>query len=472
MKKQLDFLSDKFKNSFDVKKREVETALGPATLMFTDTLCSTQFISEYIIKPLTIVMDGIKTEDDIIKRVLNINSADYVKDDNDAILHVLSGDVVIIFHDKEKSIFCEVKGYTRRSVSIPVTEAGLKGPREGFTEAFVDNVTLIRRRVKNAALKFEAIYVGKETQTVVTLTYIEGVAPKEIVDSVRKTLKTLDYNFVLDSNYIEAKLRAKRTLFDTVGYTEKADDATAKILEGRVAVIVDGTPFVITVPSYFIENFQVPDDFYLNRYFATFTRTLRWIAFFIALFLPGLYVAVTTHHFSVLPTTFIFRLAVSRVGVPFPTIAEVLIIMFLFQLIKEAGLRLPQPRGTSMSLVASFVLGSSAVAAGVASTITIIVVCIAAVCYFLIPRLYAAVSLWSFVVAIFGALYGFPGIIFIGLIILAHLSNLYTCEHPYLFPVGTLGEHKFQDLLSRGSLEKISGHIVKEVHEKNGKSKK
>ena len=196
MKKQLDFLSDKFKNSFDVKKREVETALGPATLMFTDTLCSTQFISEYIIKPLTIVMDGIKTEDDIIKRVLNINSADYVKDDNDAILHVLSGDVVIIFHDKEKSIFCEVKGYTRRSVSIPVTEAGLKGPREGFTEAFVDNVTLIRRRVKNAALKFEAIYVGKETQTVVTLTYIEGVAPKEIVDSVRKTLKTLDYNFV------------------------------------------------------------------------------------------------------------------------------------------------------------------------------------------------------------------------------------------------------------------------------------
>ena len=144
--------------------------------------------SEYIIKPLTIVMDGIKTEDDIIKRVLNINSADYVKDDNDAILHVLSGDVVIIFHDKEKSIFCEVKTDIQEEVLVYLsTEAGLKGPREGFTEAFKCNVTLIRRRVKNAALKFEAIYVGKETQTVVTLTYIEGVAPKEIVDSVRKT---------------------------------------------------------------------------------------------------------------------------------------------------------------------------------------------------------------------------------------------------------------------------------------------
>lgn len=466
MKKQLDFLTDEFKNSFDVKKREIETALGPATLMFVDTLCSTQFISEYIIKPLTIVKDGIETEDDVIKKVLNINSADFVKDDADATLHVLSGDVVIIFHDKEKSIYCEVKGYTRRSVSIPITEAGLKGPREGFTEAFVDNVTLIRRRVKNAALKFEAIYVGKESQTVVTLTYIEGIAPKHIVDSIRETLKTLDYNFILDSNYIEAKLRAKKTLFDTVGYTEKADDATAKILEGRVAVIVDGTPFVITVPSYFIENFQVPDDFYLNRYFATFTRTLRWVAFFIALFLPGIYVAITTHHFSVLPTTFILRLAVSRVGVPFPAIAEVLIIMFLFQLIKEAGLRLPQPIGTSMSLVASFVLGSSAVAAGIASTITIIVICISAVCYFLIPRLYGAVSLWSFIVAIFGALYGFPGIICIGLIILAHLSRLDTCGRPYLFPIGTLAEHRFKDLFSRGSLERISGHVIQQAHKR------
>ena len=471
MKKQLDFLKDKLKNCFDVKTRDIETALGPTTIMFTDTLCSTQFISEYIIKPLIIIKDEIKTEDDVVKKVLNINSADFVKDDDDAILHVLSGDVVIIFHNYEKTIYCEVKGYVRRSVSIPITKAGVKGPREGFTEAFVDNVTLIRRRVKNPDLKFEAIYVGNETQTVVTLTYIEGVASKEIVDNVRQTLKTLNYNFILDSNYIEEKLRAKKTLFDTVAYTEKADDATAKILEGRVAVIVDGTPFVITVPAFFLENFQAPDDYYSNKYFTSFTRALRWIAFFLAMFLPGLYVALTTHHFSVLPTTFIFRLAVSRAGVPFSTIAEVLIVMFLFQLIKEAGLRLPQPIGTSMSLVASFVLGSSAVAAGIASTITIVIVCIGAVCYFLIPNLYGAVSLWSFIVAIFGALYGFPGIISIGLIILAHLSSLYTCGYPYLFPLGTLKKHSLKDVFIREGLSDISGHITKEGSV-NGKSKK
>ena len=471
MKKQLDFLKDKLKNSFDVKTRDIETALGPTTIMFTDTLCSTQFISEYIIKPLIIIKDGIKTEDDVVKKVLNINSADFVKDNDDAILHVLSGDVVIIFHNHEKTIYSEVKGYVRRSVSIPITKAGVKGPREGFTEAFVDNVTLIRRRVKNPDLKFEAIYVGAETQTVVTLTYLEGVASKRIVDNVRETLKTLNYNFILDTNYIEEKLRAKKTLFDTVSYTEKADDATAKILEGRVAVIVDGTPFVITVPSFFLENFQAPDDYYSNKYFTSFTRALRWIAFFLAMFLPGLYVALITHHFSVLPTTFIFRLAVSRAGVPFSAIAEVLIVMFLFQLIKEAGLRLPQPIGTSMSLVASFVLGSSAVAAGIASTITIVIVCIAAVCYFLIPNLYGAVSLWSFVVAIFGALYGFPGVISIGLILLAHLSNLNTCGYPYLFPLGTLKKHSFKDIFIREGLANISGHIMK-GGQKNGADKK
>lgn len=465
MKKQIDFLKDKLKNCFDVKIRDLETALGETTIMYTDTMCSTQFISEYIIKPLMMVKENIKTEDDVIKKVLNINSTAFVKDDDDALLHVLSGDVVIIFHGYEKSIYCEVKGYTRRSVSIPVTEAGVKGPREGFNEAFVDNVTLIRRRVKNSNLKFESIYVGTETQTVVTLTYVEGIASKEIVDSVRKTLNELDYNFILDTNYIEEKLRAKKTLFDTVSYTEKVDDATAKILEGRVAVIVDGTPFVITVPSFFLENFQAPDDYYSNKYFTSFTRILRWIAFFIAMFLPGFYVALITHHFSVLPTSFILRLAVSRAGVPFPTIAEVLIVMFLFQLIKEAGLRLPQPIGTSMSLVASFVLGSSAVAAGIASTITIVIVCIAAVCYFLIPSLYGAVSLWSFIVAIFGALYGFPGIISVGLIILAHLSGLYTCGYPYLFPLGTLKKHGFKDIFTRGNLDSISGHIMKEGNE-------
>ena len=460
MEKQVQFLKEKLKNSFDAKIREVDTALGPATLMFLDVLCSTQFISEYIIKPLTQITQGINSEDDIEKKVLNINITGWVKDDDDALLHVLSGDAVIIFKDYPKTIFCETKGYVRRGVGTPITEAVVKGPREGFTEAFVDNVTLIRRRIKNSALKFEALYVGSETQTVVTLTYIEGFAPKELIKQVKDQIKSLDYEFILDSNYIEAKLRAKKTAFDTVGYTEKADELCAKLLEGRVAVVVDGTPFVITVPYFFMENFQTPDDYYLNRYFTSFTRMIRWLAFFIAMFLPGLYVAMVTHHFSMLPTLFIFRMAVARAGVPVPVVVEVVTIMLLFQLIKEAGLRLPQPIGTSMSLVAGLVLGDAAVGAGISSRITIVVVSISAVSYFLIPKLYGPVSIWTIIIAIAGAMYGLPGIVLISLVLLSHLAHLKSCEYPYLFPLGTLKTYDFKDIFLRGSLDRISHHII------------
>ncbi|MFQ7565588.1 MAG: spore germination protein, partial [Clostridium perfringens] len=276
----------------------------------------------------------------------------------------------------------------------------------------------------------------------------------------REKIKNLDYKFILDTNYIEAKLREDRTLFDTNGYTEKADEVAAKLLEGRVAIIVDGTPFVLTVPFFFIENFQTPDDYYLNRYFTSFTRILRWIAFFIAMFLPGIYVALVTHHFSVLPSLFVFRLAVARAGVPFPIVAEVIIMMLLFQIIKEAGLRLPQPIGTSMSLVSGLILGEAAVGAGIASRITIVVVALSAVCYFLIPKLYGAVSIWSIGIVITAAFFGIPGVILISVVLLSHLAHLRSCEYQYLFPLGTLNRYKFKDIIMRGRLDEISKDIV------------
>lgn len=472
MKEQLDFLKDKLKDSFDIKYREVETALGGATLVFIDVLCSTQFISEYIVKPLSDKLDeNVKDEKDIIDKVLNINITDFVKDNEDALNHVLSGDVVIIFNKRKKVIYCETKGYVRRGVSTPITEAVVKGPREGFTEAFVDNVTLLRRRIKNSELKFEPLYVGEDSQTVVCLSYIKGIAPDELIKNIRNKIKNLDYKFILDSNYIESKLREKKTLFDTVGYSEKADSVAAKILEGRVAIIVDGTPFVITVPYFFLENFQTPDDYYLNKYFTSFTRFLRWMAFFIAMFLPGLYVALVTHHFSTLPSLFIFRLAVARAGVPFPVVAEVILMMLLFQLIKEAGLRLPQPIGTSMSLVAALILGDAAVGAGIASKITIIVVAISTVSYFLIPKLYGTVSIWTIIITIMASLYGLPGVILISIVILSHLANLETCGYFYLFPLGTLNTYKFKDIFFRGKLDNISNNIINKDDKNETKEK-
>ncbi|MEG1002748.1 spore germination protein [Clostridium sp.] len=475
MNKNLEFIKEKFKDSFDVKYREVNGALGRITLVFIDNLCSTEFISDYIVTPIKNKDYPCKTMDDLITNVLEINIADYVKNKNDiddAMLHIVSGDIVILVDGFEDMIYCEVKGFVRRGVGIPVTESVIKGPREGFNELFVDNIALIRRRIKNPDLKFEPIYVGEKSQTVVCVAYINGVAPKKLVDHIRKVVKNLDMQFILDTNYVESQLRESESLFDTIGYTEKPDEVAAKMMEGRVAVLVDGTPFVITAPYFFLENFQMPDDYYINKWFANFTRLLRWIAFLFATFVPGLYVAIVTYHFSLIPSLFLFRLAVSRAGVPLPTVLEVIVMMLAFQFIKEAGLRLPQPIGGAMSIVAALILGDAAVGAGVASRITIIVVALSTLSYFLIPKLYGPISIWAFIFVIAGSVYGLPAIFVTTLIFITRLADLRSTGYSYLFPIGSVDTFKFKDILFRGNLKRISRKIIGEGEEYENWKKK
>ena len=471
MKKDVEYVKKRFEGVFDVKYREIMTSLGLCTLVFIDDLCSVQFISEYIVTPLGKKDYKCWSVEDVIPNVLGINIANYAKDVEDAILHVLSGDVVLLFNDHEKIIYCEVKGFVRRGVGIPVTESVVKGPREGFTELFVDNVSLIRRKIKNSDLKFEPIYVGNRSQTVVCISYIKGIAPDYLIEHVKEIVNKLDLKFILDTNYIEDALRKKKSVFDTVGYTEKPDEVAAKMLEGRVAILVDGTPFVITVPYFFLENFQAPDDYYLNKYFVNFTRVIRWIAFFLATFMPGLYVAILTHHFALIPSLFVFRLAVSRAGVPLPTIVEVLIMMVAFQLIKEAGLRLPQPIGGAMSIVAGLILGDAVVGAGIASRITIIVVAISTLSYFLTPKLYGAMSIWSLIITVVSSMFGLPGFFIVALVLIAKLADLDTGGYSYLFPLGSVETYKFKDIIFRGDLRHISQHVVEKGGEDNNEKK-
>ena len=457
---KLNYLKKRLEKSFDVKYRSINSSLGYCTLVFIDDLCNTSFMSEYVIEPLTHKDIQCNKVEDIVEEVIGINIADYAKDLDDAVFHVLSGDVVILFDDYEKIIFCEVKGFANRGISTPVTESVIKGPREGFNEMLVNNVCLIRRKIKNSDLKFESLKVGEKSQTSVVVSYIQGLTPEYLINHVKQVIQNLKLNFILDSNYIEDELKNKKSTFDTVGYTEKPDEAAAKILEGRVAVLVDGTPFVITVPYFFLENFQAPDDYYTNKYYANFTRVLRWFAFFIAVFLPGAYVALITHHFALIPSLFIFRLAVARAGVPIPTILEVIIMILAFQIIKEAGLRLPQPIGGAMSIVSALILGDAVVGAGIASRITIIVVALSTLSYFLIPKLYGAVSIWSIILTLAAAVFGLPGFFLISIVLLSRLADLESGGYAYLFPLGSYKTYKFHDIFLRGDLNKISKKII------------
>jgi len=455
----LDYVKEKLKNSYDVKYRKIECEVGTIFGVFIDDLCDNRFISEYIFNPLIRLKITTVDLEYIKKEVLPANSIGDVKSNEDAIAHVLAGDVVLMFSFTDKSIFCEAKGYVRRGVGIPVTENVIKGPREGFTEAFVDNVSLIRRKIKNPDLKFEPFFLGSKSNTVVVICYIEGIAPKKLVDYIRKRVSNIKLQFILDTNYIEEALKNKNTAFDTIGTTEKPDVAAAKLLEGKIAIIVDGTPFVITAPYFFVDNFQMPDDYYLNKVYGNFTRIIRVLSIFVACLLSGFYLALATFHFSLMPTVLVQRFAIARAGVPLPTVLELLLLTFFFQLLREAGIRLPLSIGQAMSIVGALILGDAVVGVGLASQSTVVVVAIASICSFLVPKLYGALSIWNIIIILFSAVLGLPGFYIGFFILLAHISGLESCGYPYLFPLGTLESFKFKDIFYRKDLNEISNSI-------------
>lgn len=458
----ITFVKEKLKDNVDVKNREIKCKKGCIYIIFIDNLTDSHFISQYIIEPIVKERDTIETAEDIKKSIIFANSIGNIDTSHDVLLHILSGDVVIISDFYEGLIFCEAKSWTRRSVSIPITESVIKGPREGFTEAFVDNISLIRRKARNADLKFESMYMGKKSDSIVILAYIKGVASSKLVSQIRKKLKKMDVDFLLDTNYIEEQLKEKGTLYDTVGYTEKPDVVASKLFEGRVAIIVDGTPFVVTAPYFFYENFQMPDDYYLNKYMSNFLRVLRWLGYLISVLLPGLYVALTTHHFSLIPSVFVFRLSISRAGVPFPMVVEVIIMIFFFQILREAGVRLPQPVGQAMSIVGALILGQSAVSAGFASETTIIVVALTSIASFLTPKIYGAITFWSAFLIIISSVVGLPGY-FVGVVLMiSELGGLKSCGFKYIFPMGTIKKFDFKDLILRDDLDSISGDFTNE----------
>lgn len=424
-------------------------------------MCNSNYISEFIIQPLMSYNKNIEAIDTIIESVLHSNNVGIVSNSKEAIMQILKGSVVIVVDSFDKAIYCEAIGAAKRKVAIPETEAVLKGPREGFNDSIVDNISLLRRRVNNQNLKFENFVMGEKSNTTVVLAYIKDTVDEKVLNYVKERINNVKYDYIMDINYLESVLKEKNTLFDVIGHSEKPDKVASNLLEGKVAILVEGSPNVATVPYFFVENFQTSDDYYINRYYANFSRGIRWVAFMMATFLSAIYIAISTYHFSLIPIVFVFRLAVSRSGVPFPTFLEVLLMFLFFQLIKEAGIRLPQPIGQAMSIVGALILGDAAVGAGITSQSTVLIVALSSICYFLIPKLYGGITIWSLVLIFFGTCNGLPGFYIGFFMLVTHLSSLKTCQYPYIHPLISYKKLKLKDTVFRKKLSTISRGILK-----------
>jgi spore germination protein KA len=344
---------------------------------------------------------------------------------------------MLLMDGSPKGIALGSREWVDRGVQEPSSQTVVRGPKDGFTETLRTNTALIRRRIKDPNLWLETKQIGEKTQTDVAIMYLKGVANDKTVSELQSRLNRIKIDAILESGYIEELIQDEvYTPFPTVYNTERPDAVAAALLEGRIAIFVDGTPFVLIVPALMVHFFQSSEDYYQRADIATLIRILRYFSFFLALLTPSLYIAVSTFHQEMLPTPLLISLASQREGVPFPAFVEAMMMEVVFEILREAGVRMPRAIGSSISIVGALVIGQAAVEAGFVSATMVIIVSLTAICSFVFPAnsMAMAFRMLRFLFMILAATFGLYGII-LGLIVMVlHLNSLRSFGLPYLAP--------------------------------------
>lgn len=434
-----------------------------ALVCFVDGLGDKKLIDEYIVKPLMVNIHIIDQHGKLVenndiftgikKYVLNAVEIEDLKIFDEVVNAVLSGDTVLLIDGYDTVLSISAKGGQTRAVEEPNTEAAVRGPRDGFTETLRVNTSLLRRKIKNPNLVFEPLMLGKQTHTDISIAYIDGIANKKIVEEVKNRLNRIDTDSILESGYIEQFIEDHPlSPFSTIGNSERPDKVAAKLLEGRVAILCDGTPFVLTVPCLFTETFQASEDYYSRPYLSSLIRLLRILSFFITLTIPALYVALETFHQEMIPTVLLVTAAAAREGIPFPAFVETMIMIIIFELLRESGVRLPRQVGQAVSIVGALVIGEAAVRAGIISAPMVIIGALTGITSFIVPALLDSIVFFRFFLVFLSAAFGLYGIV-VGLIImLAHMCSLRSFGVPYLSPLAPTVWKDLKDSIIRAPL--------------------
>ncbi len=356
-----------------------------------------------------------------------------------------------------------VQGFPFRSVSEPSSEIMQRGSREGFVEPIMINTTLIRRRLKSPNLKFETMEIGSESKTAICLCYLVDKVSPSVLAEIKNRLKNIKLETVMDSGYILPYLddQGDFSLFSGVGMTERPDTVCGKISEGRVAVLIDGTPNALIVPYLFVEYFQHLDDYSMHPYFATFTRWLKYFAFFLSTLLPGLYVGISTFNPEILPGPIFNKIALAVGTTPFSLMFETILIHLIYEIMREAGLRIPRPLGHAVSIVGALVIGETAVSSGLIGAPTLMVVALTAISSYVIPNLYEPISILKFIFIITGGLLGIWGIMIVFTAVLINICSKNTYGVPFTSPISPFNIFAMRDVLVRGGWSFLAKKSIK-----------
>ncbi|MEW9669294.1 spore germination protein [Ammoniphilus sp. 3BR4] len=459
LKENIDCFIQLFGKTGDLVIRQVQS-LGSlhAAVLYLETIADPMLIDEFVVKELQIHLDRFASEGFVFP--LNADKIDLFTNQlmtistlEEGVKCLLSGNSLVLLDSHGEALAASTAGGQRRSVSEPTNESVVRGSRESFNESLQTNLGLIRKRLNTHQLRIEKMQIGKLSNTPVAILHMDGIAQEGIVEEVKGRLQEIEIDGILESLYIEEMIEDPRgyTPFPTIFNTERPDRIAAGLLEGRIAILIEGTPIALLVPAT-LGMFLFSNEDYYQRYdIASFLKLLRTFTFFLSIIMPGFYVAVLTYHQEMIPTPLLIALTGQREGVPFGIAIEVALMEVTFEILREAGIRLPKTIGSAVSIVGRLVLGQAAVEAGLVGAGTVIAVSITAIASFCTPSYNLAISarLIRFAFLGFSAFLGAFGLFFGLIIMMIHLNSLRSFSVPYLSPVSPYHRGDWRDLFVR-----------------------
>lgn len=458
LKENLQAIKSIFGSSTDFCSQQIKFANKNGYLFYLKSMVDMKELNERILKNLTDLNQTERvfiTDDDLeaVREEFFSGLSFHVLNDLQQISwDILNGFAILVVDRHDKVLSFAIDNIETRSISEPSTQTIIRGPKDSFTESISTNISLIRRRIKNPKLQFEEYIIGTDSRTKVSLAYINGIVNQGILQEAKSRIQSINLHAVLDSGNIEEVITDKSfTPFPLIFNTERPDVIASNLMEGKIGIIVDGSPFVLSIPAVLIDFFQSSEDYYQPFLMSSFIRMIRYVSFMVALILPSLYVAVTTFHHELLPTDLLISIQAQREGVPFPAVIEILIMELTFEILREAGVRMPRAVGQTVSIVGALVIGQAAVEAGLVSNVLVIVVAFTAIASFVSPIYNFSIStrLLRFMLIFAAAIVGLYGILLFLIVMVAHLAGLRSFGVAYLTPVAPLIMEDQQDVFIR-----------------------
>ncbi|PKM95122.1 MAG: spore germination protein [Firmicutes bacterium HGW-Firmicutes-1] len=440
LQENIAYFKRRFKSDSTVIFRDLESDCGQikGCLIFIKGMINHEIISRSIILPIQrLNLEKKQHNSDILsflkKRIITADEIQLVTETEFIVKSLLYGDTLLMIDGYSACLLIQTKGWEKRGINEPDTERAILGSKEAFTESIVTNLTMIRRRIIDSDLKFEAMEVGTVTRTKIFMIYLENVAPQELIDEIKTKINSIKIDAVLDSQYItECISNQPLSIFRTVGLSERPDVITAKLLEGRVAIACDGTPELIYGPYLFYEQFMVNEDYYNNYIFSFINRVLRIFAFLVSTSIPAIYIALISFHQQMLPREIFMSISASREGVPFPSFLEVFLLLMTFELIREAGTRLPKNIGNAISIVGALILGEAAVGAQIVSAPVVIVAALTGITSIMLTQNIHSLMVIRYGLLSISGIFGMYGYIFGVMVLSIYLLSLNSFGVPYM----------------------------------------